>query len=189
MHGKLVVIIGGGKVALRKLRAVLAAGAEIRLVAAKIHPEIELMQNAGKLVIRGGEYAASDLDDAFMVIAATDNPLVNMQVCSDARERGILVNATDNPGAGDCAFPATLLRGDLEVAVSTGGRCPTFAVDVRDNIAECISHEYGVILEQLSAEREKLLTNGSPSTYNALVLRSLSRRLLAELAERKESLS
>ncbi len=80
--------------------------------------------------------------------------------------RGILVAVADNPAAGDCTFPAILQRGDLEIAVSTGGRCPTFAVDVRDCIAEHIGDEYGMILDQLAAEREKLLTNGSSSTYN-----------------------
>jgi precorrin-2 dehydrogenase/sirohydrochlorin ferrochelatase len=106
----------------------------------------------------------------------------------DARERGILVTVADNPATGDCTFPAILQRGDLEITVSTGGRCPAFAVDVRDYIAEHIGSEYGTILERLAAEREKLLTNGSSSTYNREVLRSLARHLLAELTECKESL-
>ncbi|MGB9082957.1 MAG: bifunctional precorrin-2 dehydrogenase/sirohydrochlorin ferrochelatase [Desulfuromonadaceae bacterium] len=188
MHGKPVVVIGGGTVALRKLRTLLAAGASVRVVGTAICPEITALKESGALAVRVGRYTVSDLDGAFLVIAATDNSLVNEQVCADAHVRGMLVAAAENPAAGDCTFPATLTRGDLEIAVSTGGRCPTFAVDVRDRIAEHIGDEYGTILQHLSAEREKLLTNGSPSTYNTQVLRSLAGRLLTELTERKESL-
>lgn len=188
MHGKLAVVIGGGAVALRKLRALLAAGASVRVVGTTVCPEITALKDSGVLAVRVGIYTVSDLAGAFLVIAATDNALVNEQVCADAHLRGMLVAAAGDPAAGDCIFPATLKRGDLEIAVSTGGRCPTFAVDVRDCIAEYIGNEYGTILQELSAEREKLLTNGSPSTYNIQVLRSLAGRLLAELTERKESL-
>lgn len=188
MDGKLAVIIGGGTVALRKLRTLLSAGASVRLVAMNICPEIAALKDSGALVVRAGSYAAADLDNAFLVIAATDDSLVNEQVCADARERALLVTVADNPATGDCTFPALIQRGKLEIAVSTGGNCPTFAVDVRDCIAEHIGHEYGTILDQLAGEREKLLTNGCSSTYNTQVLRSLARRLLAELTERKESM-
>jgi precorrin-2 dehydrogenase/sirohydrochlorin ferrochelatase len=89
---------------------------------------------------------------------------------------------------GNCTFPAILRRGDLEIAVSTGGHCPTFAVDVRDCIARHIGNEYDAILQKLAIEREKLLTNGSPGTYNTRVLHSLAEHLLAELTDRKDLL-
>ncbi len=188
MQGKLAVIIGGGAVALRKLRTLLRAGASVRVVAIDICSEIAAKESSSALSVRVGSYTESDLDLAFLVVAATDNALVNERVCADARERGILVAVADKPATGDCTFPAILQRGDLEIAVSTGGRCPTFAVDVRDVIVEQIGTEYGIILDRLGAEREKLLTNESSSTYNTQVLRSLARRLLAELTVRKEPL-
>ncbi len=188
MRGKPAVIIGGGAVALRKLRNLLTAGALVRVVAANICPEIDALMVSGALTARVGGYVESDLDNAFLVIAVTDNADVNKQICADARTRGILVAVADDPATGDCTFPAVLRRGDLEIAVSTGGRSPTFAVDVRDRIAGHIGHEYGIILDRLAAEREKLLTNGSSSTYNTQVLRSLASRLLDQFTERKESL-
>jgi len=186
MDGKRAVIIGGGTVALRKLRTLLKAGAPITVVAMDIMPEIVALAESGALAVRVGCYESADLDNAFLAIAATDNAMVNKRIAVDARERGILVAVADNPAEGDCTFPAVLRRDDLEIAVSTGGRCPAFAADVRDCIAGLIGHEYGDILEQLAREREKLLTNGSPSTYNAQVLRSLARRLLAKPTENKE---
>ena len=164
MQDKLAVIIGGGAVALRKLRALERSGASVRIVAREVCPEIAAMANSPSLEIREGSYTVSALDRAFLVVAATDNPLVNDQVCADAQERGVLVAVADKPAKGDCTFPAVLQRGELEIAVSTGGRCPTFAVDVRDAIGTQIGEEFGVILDRLGAEREKLLTNGSPST-------------------------
>jgi precorrin-2 dehydrogenase/sirohydrochlorin ferrochelatase len=188
MQGKRVVIIGGGSVALRKLRTLLTAGASVTVVAEAICPEIADLHESGKITIRRRSYLKGDLDGAFLVVAATDNPQVNEQIRIDAITRSVLVCVADNPTAGDCTFPATLRRGNLEIAVSTGGACPTFATDVRDTIATHICSEYGAILQQLAAEREKLLTNGSPSTYNMQVLRSLGRHLLAELTERKDPL-
>jgi precorrin-2 dehydrogenase/sirohydrochlorin ferrochelatase len=188
MQGKIAVIIGGGAVALRKIRTLLAAGASVRAVSLNITTEIALLQNSGLLTIRLGSYTSSDLKGAFLVIAATDNNLVNEQICADADRLGILVAAAGNPGSGNCTFPAILHRGDLEIAVSTGGRCPTFAADVRDTIAEHIGEEYAFILEQLAEKREKLLTDGAASTYNTQVLRSLAIDLLAEFTDSKDSL-
>jgi len=188
MQGKIAVIIGGGAVALRKLRTLLAAGASVRMVAPDINPDITALQGGTSLEVRLGAYRESDLKGAFLVIAATDNQLVNEQISAAAEARGVLVASADRPELGNCTFPALLRRGKLEIAVSTGGGCPTFAADVRDKIAENIGPEYAAILEQLAEEREKLLTNGSPSTYNTQVLRSLASHLVSELTERKELL-
>ncbi|MDD2900375.1 MAG: bifunctional precorrin-2 dehydrogenase/sirohydrochlorin ferrochelatase, partial [Desulfuromonadaceae bacterium] len=130
MHGKEAVVIGGGTVALRKLRTLLAAGVSITVVAMDIRPEIVALAEAGALAVRIGSYELADLDDAFLAIAATDNAMVNKRIASDARERGILVAVADSPAEGDCTFPALLRHGDLEIAVSTGGCCPAFAADV-----------------------------------------------------------
>jgi precorrin-2 dehydrogenase/sirohydrochlorin ferrochelatase len=188
MQGKLVVIIGGGSVAQRKLGKLLAAGAVVRVVAIEICTGINALKDSEKVAVRVGHYMAADLDNAFLVIAATNDKIVNEQVRDDALQRGILVTIADNPSAGDCTFPALLQLGDLDIAVSTGGRCPTFAVDVRDQIARHIGGEYAEILERVAAEREKLLTNGNSSTYNVQILRSLASSLIAEFTDRKELL-
>lgn len=187
MQGKTAVIIGGGNVALRKIHSLLAAEADIRLVAPQVCAEIAELAAAGSISLRLGNYAASDLDSAFLVVAATNDGAANLAVAADAAERGVLVSVADNPTEGNCTFPAVLRRGDLEIAVSTGGRCPTLAAGIRDIIADVICNEYGQLLEHLAAEREKLLTDGSSSTYNGQVLHSLARQLILELTERKDT--
>jgi len=187
LHGKIAVVAGGGSVALRKVRSLLAAGAVIRLTALEVCLEIKALSDAGELSVRIGRYLSADLENAFLVIAATNDAAVNQVVAADAIERGILVAVADNPPSGNCTFPAILRRGNLEIAVSTGGRCPTLASEIRDIIADVIGEEYGAVLQQLAAEREKLLTDGNSNTYNTQVLRSLARRLIVELTDRKDT--
>lgn len=187
LQGKIAVVAGGGSVALRKVRSLLSAGAVIRLTAPEVCREIKALSDAGELSVRIGRYLSADLENAFLVIAATNDAAVNQEVAADAIERRILVAVADNPPSGNCTFPAILRRGNLEIAVSTGGRCPTLASEIRDIIADVIGEEYGAALQQLAAEREKLLTDGNGNTYNTQVLRSLARRLIVELTDRKDT--
>jgi precorrin-2 dehydrogenase/sirohydrochlorin ferrochelatase len=166
--------------------ALLDAGATIRIVALEPSPEITQLAAAGTVTLKSGCYAPSDLQDAFLVVAATNDPETNRRVGADARQRNLLVSVTDAPESGNCTFPALLRRGDLEVGVSTNGTCPGFAALVRDMLAGVIGEEYGVILATLAVEREKLLTEGRPSTYNKQILRSRARELINELSEHKE---
>lgn len=184
-----VLVAGGGAVAARKITLLLDAGAFIRVVAPEISPEVGRLAASGAIIVRTGCYKMCDLQDAFLVIAATDDPETNTKIAEDARHRRILVAVASVPESGNCSFPALLHRGDLEITVSTNGKCPGFAAEVRDLIATVIGDEYGQILQTLAAEREKLLTEGSPSTYNKQILRSRARELIQELTERKECLS
>jgi len=187
MQGKTALVVGGGKVALRKAHALLASGASLRVVAPDVCAGLAELAVAAAVSVRLGNYARADLDNAFLAVAATDDAAVNRAVAADAKECGILVMVADSPLTGNCTFPALLRRGALEIAVSTGGRCPVLATQIRDMIAGVIGDEYGAVLEQLAVEREKLLTDGSASTYNKQVLRSLAGRLIAEIAERKDT--
>jgi precorrin-2 dehydrogenase/sirohydrochlorin ferrochelatase len=126
------------------------------------------------------------LCDSFLVIAATNDPAINNSVADDARQRGLLVAVVSGPEIGNCTFPALLRRGNLEISVSTNGTCPGFSAEVRDLIAGVIGEEYGIILETLAIDREKLLTEGGHSTYNNKILRSRARELINKLTEHKE---
>ena len=186
MGKRTALVVGGGAVAARKVRALREAGARVRVVAPAVLPAIRKQEASGGVTVRAGRYEAADLDGIALVVAATDDPAVNRRVAAEARERGILVAVADRPEAGDCHFPAILRRGDLEIAVSTGGRCPALAAEVRDTIAGVIGNDYAGLVEQLAAEREKLLTEGNGTTYNKALLRTKARRLIAELSARKD---
>ena len=182
IQDRTALVVGGGTVALRKVSTLLAAGARVQVVAPALAEGMETLRQSGDISVRNASYGPADLEGVFLVVAASDNREVNAGVARDARERGILVAVANAPRQGTCTFPAILRRGVLEIAVSSGGRCPAFSVRVRDRIAGVIGEEYATALEQLAAEREKLLTEGNGSTYNAKLVRFQAERLMDELA-------
>jgi precorrin-2 dehydrogenase/sirohydrochlorin ferrochelatase len=186
MANRIVLIAGGGRVAERKIRALLDADISVHVVSPQVTPEIVALSESGHIHLKLGNYETGDLDGVFLVVAATNDPSANRSIAEDAFQQGILVNVTDKPESGNCLFPAMLRRGGLSIAVSTQGKCPAVAAEIRDLIATIISEEYGPMLENLAAEREKLLTEGSPSTYNATILRSRTRELIDEFMDHKD---
>jgi precorrin-2 dehydrogenase/sirohydrochlorin ferrochelatase len=187
IQDRIALVVGGGTVALRKVKTLLEAGARVRVVAPSLGEGLELLRQSGAISLRCAPYGSSDLDGVFLVVAASDNREVNAQVAHDGRERGILVAVASAPKLGTCAFPAILRRGELEIAVSSGGRCPAFSVQVRDRIAGVIGEEYATALERLARDREKLLTEGNGSTYNARLVRFQAERLMTELADNRDA--
>lgn len=181
-----VLVAGGGGVAGRKIIALLDAGADVIVVAPEISPQISRLVSAGTIRVKIGCYQPNDLIGAFLAVAATNDPQINRGIAADARQRGMLVTVTDAPELGNCIFPAVLRRGDLEISISTNGKCPGFAAEIRDMLAGEIGEVYGTILETLAAEREKLLTEGNSSTYNNQILRSRTRELINDFTEHKE---
>lgn len=183
MRDRPVLVAGGGRVAARKVRALLETGARVQVVALEQAAELAALAAGGRIALRSAAYAPSDLQGMFLAVAATDDAAVNAGIAADARALGILCVVADSPGSGDCTFPAVLRRGGLEISVSTGGRCPAFAARVRDIIAGLIGEDFGVALEHLAGHREKLLTEGKDSTYNGSALRSVVHRRIKDLIE------
>lgn len=182
-----VLVVGGGRIAERKIRTLLDTGAVVRVVAPQVTPEIAALSESGYISLRPDRYSSGDLSGVFLAVAATNDPDTNRTVAREAVSQNILVDVTDQPETGNCSFPALLRRGNLEIAVSTGGKCPAFASIIRDLIAQVVGTEYGTMLGLLAAEREKLLTEGSPSTYNTMILRSRARELIDEYIVSKET--
>ena len=115
---------GGGAVAARKFAPLLAAGAEIVVIAPTVDPAIEQALSEGTLSIERRTFEVSDLDGAFLAIVATDRPDVNRAVVEAAKARGVLVNATDDPDGCDFTVPATVRRGDVTVAAQRADAAP-----------------------------------------------------------------
>lgn len=118
-RAQVFLVVGGGRVAQRRVETLLNFDFKLYLVSPKVTPEIEDMARAGQLIWRKGTFELDDLKDVFCVTACTDDPSVNAQVGAACRERGIWVNLCDNPGACDYYFPAVAL-GEMVVAGVTG---------------------------------------------------------------------
>jgi len=129
--GKKCLIVGGGKVALRKARDLLEAGASVVVAAPEFVGGFHRLKGC-QLV--GKKYDASYLRGCAAVIAATGDRAVNEQVCLDARHGGVLVNVVDMPEMCDFIMPATLRRGDMTISISTGGAGPVLAKKIRKEL-------------------------------------------------------
>jgi len=178
LEGRLCVVVGGGPVALRKARGLREAGARVRLVAADVSAPAEELDG---MEVSVRSYRDGDLSGAFLAFAATGDREVNAAVVREARRCGILVGVADAPAEGDFALPALLRRGDLAVAVATGGRSPALAALVRDQLAAQIGPEWAVVLDIAAALRRKRLTLQGKTEYNQAILRRLLDGGLPEL--------
>lgn len=166
------LVVGGGAVAVRKVRGLLAAGARVRVVAPDVHDDLAALAAASgdepALTIERRVYASGDAGEALLVIAATDRRDVNARVAADARALGRLVNVADAPEEGNCATAATHRAGELTVAVSAGG-VPAAAARVRDLVAERLDGRYAEALERLVALRRRVLAERGAAAWRAAV--------------------
>ena len=170
LTGRLCVVVGGGAVGARKVRGLLAAGALVRLVDPDGSVEFTDIPSV-EVVTRN--FQSTDLDGASLAFAATDVREVNERITDAARKRGIPVNIADAPEEGDFTLPATLMRGDLSIAVATGGGSPALAVVLRDLLAEQFGDEWAQVLDIAAALRRKKLTADMKNPYTLRVLHQL----------------
>lgn len=153
------LVVGGGTVAERKVRALLDGGVAVRVVAPDLSPGLAALEGTGEVVVLLREFAEGDVAGVRLVVAATDSAGVNATVARVAREAGALVNVVDDPEASDFVTPAVHRTGALVVAVSAGG-VPAAAARVRDVVAEHLGDSYGAALESLRELRYSLLADG-----------------------------
>lgn len=158
------VIVGGGSVAERKAKALLEAGARVRIIAAS--PSAAVLGLAGeRCIVDARSFLASDIAPngtpgrTTLVVAATDRAEVNARVVDAARALGMLVNVADDPGTGSFVTLATHRAGDLVVAVTAGG-VPGVAARVRDAIGSRFDARYAAAVSALARLRRRLLDSG-----------------------------
>ncbi|HUX00889.1 MAG: bifunctional precorrin-2 dehydrogenase/sirohydrochlorin ferrochelatase [Phycisphaerae bacterium] len=172
LSGRRAVVVGGGEVALRKSRALADAGAQVRVVAPKLHPALA---EDGRFECLAEPYQKRYVEGARVVVAATDDEAVNRQVASDARASGILVNVVDQPELCDFIVPAQVRRGELLIAIATGGAAPALAKRLRERLEKEFGPEYATLLQVLREVREDLKKRN--------VAPAIRRRIFERLAE------
>ena len=138
LEGKNVLVVGGGRIALRKVKTLLPTGARITVVAPQFDPEFDALksgESASSITLKNRPYEPLDLRGIFMVFICTDQPAVNAQVSNDARARRILVNNACDYLDGDFIVPARMDFGEnIAVTVSTQGRAPSLAKKLKQKI-------------------------------------------------------
>ncbi|MCX6030912.1 MAG: bifunctional precorrin-2 dehydrogenase/sirohydrochlorin ferrochelatase [Chloroflexi bacterium] len=174
------VVIGGGSVAGRKVVALLAADASVTVISPELTPELAALAAAGRIASMGRAYRDGDLAGAWLVIAATDDPQVNAAVWAEAERRGCLVNVVDDSTHSNFIVPAVVRRGEVTVAVSTGGASPALARRLKEQFEALIGPEYGNLADLLAELRPELIARFSPGQPRlAAALRLVDSDLLA----------
>ena len=157
VDGRSCLVVGGGPVAAGKVQGLVEAGASVDVVAPRPVDELRGRDDVG-LIERA--YEPGDLDGRWLVITATDDPEVNARVAADATERGLWVNSADDPENCSFTLPARVRRGDLLIAVPTGGRSPAMASWVKRWLDGQLGPEHETLLEVLAEVREELRADG-----------------------------
>ena len=134
LQGELVVVVGGGDVAERKVQTLLEHGADVIVVAPQATSALQGLATEGRIIWRARGYVPGDLDSALLAVCATDDRAVNEAVHAEAKRRHMLVNVVDVPDLCNFIVPSVLSRGNLQIAVSTGGASPSAAREIRRSL-------------------------------------------------------
>ena len=154
LQGRVVLVVGGGEVALRKARLLSDAGGQLRVVAPEVRGELTALAGEGRVHLRG--YDSDDLQGVALVIAATDDEPLNARISHEAQALGIPVNVVDAPTLCSVIFPAIVDRSPLIVAVTSGGDAPVLARLIRAKIETWIPSTYGQLASLAKKFRERV---------------------------------
>jgi precorrin-2 dehydrogenase/sirohydrochlorin ferrochelatase len=167
------IVVGGGDVAERKVQRLLLSGAHVIVIGKTLTPELEIMKKGGKIDQINDDYREAYIHNAFLVIGATDQDDVNAKISEDARRMGIMVNIVDDPDRCDFILPSLLQRGDLSIAISTGGKSPALAKKLREDIERVYGPEYLILLNMLGILRERIKARGQSADENKRLFESV----------------
>jgi uroporphyrin-III C-methyltransferase/precorrin-2 dehydrogenase/sirohydrochlorin ferrochelatase len=157
LEGRPCVVIGGGEVAEHKARALLEAGAAVAVISKDYTEGLEQLGRRGEVDLVRKAYSWGDLEDAFLAIAATDDPGVNAEIYEEAEERQVLLNAVDDNEHCHFAVPSIIRRGDFILAISTGGKAPALAKRLRRKLSKQFGREFGALVDSLGQVREETI--------------------------------
>jgi precorrin-2 dehydrogenase/sirohydrochlorin ferrochelatase len=177
--------VGGGAVAARKIDTLLQCGAQVRVVSPKVCRIIQDLAEQGKIDLQHREYRDSDMLDAALVFAATNNSEVQNKVAEHAAVWGIPLNSADDPANSDFHVPARISRGDLMITVSTGGASPALASVIKRKFETEFGPEYGILTQLMAIVRENVVGKDYSSEENKVLFhRILKMPVLACIKER-----
>jgi len=156
LKGRPVLVVGGGNVAEGKVQGLLAAHADVTVVAPQLSQTLVNLETAGQIHYTPREYEPGDLDGQAMCFVATDDGAINAQVAADCRARGLWVNAADDPAYCDFILPSVVRSGKIVVAASTGGTSPAMARRLREDLTAFLNEDYAPLADLLADVRREI---------------------------------
>ncbi len=158
--GRRCVVVGGGRVALRKVKALLEHGASIEVISPDLCPELNKLVETGEVKVLRRHYQPGDLQKALIAVAATDNSDINQQVIKEAHDKSVLVNVANDTEHSDFIVPSYLRRGGMTIAVSTAGKSPALARKIRARLEKEFGEEYISLVNLIGEVRAEVRQQG-----------------------------
>jgi precorrin-2 dehydrogenase/sirohydrochlorin ferrochelatase len=159
IRDKKCVIVGGGEVAARKAERLLDCGAKVFVISPKLSPELDALKEKDIICHIAAQYSGDLIDGAALVIGATDDEKINAAISLDARKKDVPVNIVDDPQKCDFILPSLVQRGDLAIAIGTGGKSPALARHLREELESKYGREYEIFLNIMGSVRVKMVKN------------------------------
>jgi len=176
LEGRPCLLVGAGRVGENKLRSLLQAGARVKVVSPVATPVVQRLASEARITWHRRKFVVRDLDGMLLVIVATSSPSINKRVSEQARRRGVLCNAVDDPQNCDFYYPAIVRRGNFQIAISTGGHSPELAHRLRKELERQFGPEYTRWIEELGRKRQELSSSSLTPSERLRRLRRISSR-------------
>ena len=187
LAGRRCLVVGAGPVAEEKIEGLLRAGAEVRVVAPSATRRIRELARKRKIHWHERVFRAPDLGGALLAVAATSSPSLHAQIYRLAQRRGVLCNVVDDPEHCDFYYGSVVRRGELQIAISTGGHSPALAQRLRKEMEKKFGAEYKEWLKELGKIRKRLFAKKvTPERRRALLHGLASEASFEEFLGRKQ---
>ena len=167
------LVVGGGSVGTRKVKTLLDCGATVTVVSPEVTDMLSVLAEENRILLKQLPYQTSDLDGVFLVIGATDNRDMNRTIYDDARKQGKLCNIADQPDLCNFILPSVIERGDLIIAISTSGKSPAYARQLRKQLEAQFGPEHAGFLKLMGIVRKILLKRTRDPETHRQVFNSL----------------
>jgi precorrin-2 dehydrogenase/sirohydrochlorin ferrochelatase len=181
------LVLGGGAVGTRKVLTLLNCGARVTVISPDATERLIGLSEDQELLWEQRTYRSTDLDGMFLVIGATDDETLNRRIYEDAKRLNILCNIADRPEVCNFILPAIVNRGDLIIAISTSGKSPAFAKQLRLEMADRFGEEYAEFLRLMGAIRKRLLKEDHAPEAHKPIFEQLISQGLIDLIRREDT--
>lgn len=174
LEGRLCLVVGGNPEVEGKLFGLLDSGASVRLVSPAVTDAVRERVEAGQITWFNRRFVPNDLEGVTLVVALDEDDAVNAEVYREAGKRGVLCNVIDQPDRCHFYYPAIVRRGQLQIAISTGGLSPALASQIRRDLDQQYDATYADWIEALGNARERVLRNHQRSARRTKLLQRIA---------------
>jgi precorrin-2 dehydrogenase/sirohydrochlorin ferrochelatase len=173
INGMLCLVIGGGKVASRKVDGLLSCGAKIRIISPVLNSHLAERVRNGDVQWLEKDYEEGDLQGAALVFATTDHPEIQARIVAEAKASAILVNVADMPQACSFQVPATFRQGGLLLTAATGGCSPALAAQIKLEFEASYGPEYATLVAMMDSVRGDVVSSGGSQEEHKRIFKKL----------------